>query len=834
MGEELTAPLADFGAADVAAAGGKGANLGELVRGGFPVPPGFVVSTAAYRLLLKETGLGGELVRLLEAGAASGSPGTARPGPDGTAAGRAGQAVTGPDGASIRDLFAGTGMPDRLRAAIIAAYRELGGGPVAVRSSATAEDLPGAAFAGQQDTFLDVDGERAVLRAVAGCWASLWTDRAMAYRNRNGIDPHQVGIAVVIQRMVRAEAAGVLFTANPLTGRRGELVVEAAAGLGEAVVSGALTPDNYVLDVHGALLRFTPGQGGAVLVPAQLAGLASLAGRVQELFKRPQDIEWALAEGRLHLLQARPMTALPPEPPRLNRLQRMVGPFFMEMFQQRPYPLDVSGWMQHGIGAMLERMAGSVGARFPPLPRLLPEEDGVVVQLILPVPRPTLRMLGAPLSVLRRARRFDAAQWTEDPRFAAFLAEIGRLRAGELAALPVRALLAAAEEALSAMSLITELRVSYLPSAFLPLGRLRLLLALLGAGRLGPALIAGAETRTSQANRGLEALAEQVNARPDLAQAFRGLEPARLLVRLRQDPEFAGFREALDAFLAEYGHRETVSIVLSSAPTWAEAPEVVLGLVRSMLGERPAARDQSEEALARLWRHPAMRFAPLRRAVQRAVAEAKCGIAFRENTHFYATMVLPVLRRAYAELGRRLAGAGVLADPAEVYHLRFGELGELVRQADDGGALPPTVAESYRSVVRARAAKRRELQGVPLLDPVVLFARRRPPSGVLVTGTGASRGQAAGRVRLVRGPEEFGLLRSGEILVCPYTNPSWTPLFRRAAAVVVDLGGLGSHAAIVAREYGIPAVMGTGNGTAVLRDGQYILVDGNRGTVTAG
>jgi rifampicin phosphotransferase len=807
--EALTGPLADFGAADVALAGGKGANLGELVRAGFPVPPGFVVTTAAYRLLLEQSGRGEQLARLLEG--------------------------AGEEGAAIRALFTGASPPAPLVAAIIAEYRELGKGPVAVRSSATAEDLPGAAFAGQQDTFLDVDGEQAVLGAVARCWASLWTDRAMAYRARNGIDPHEVSIAVVVQRMVPAEAAGVLFTANPVNGTRAQLVVDAAAGLGEAVVSGAVTPDNYVLDPGGALLRFTPGEGGAVLGPEQLAALARLAGRVQELFDRPQDIEWAFADGRLHLLQARPMTALPPEPPRLNRLQRLVGPFFLEMFQQRPYPLDVSGWMQHGIGAMLERMAGSVGARFTPLPRLLPEEDGVVVQLILPLPRPTLRMLAAPLSVLRRARRFDAARWTEDPRFPAFLAEVRRLGAEDLAALPPRAVLGAAEEALAAMALVTELRVSYLPSAFLPLGKLRLLLALLGAARLGPALIAGAETRTGQANRGLEALAEQVNARPNLALAFRELEPAQLLVRLRQDPEFAGFREAFDVFLASYGHRETVSIVLSSAPTWAEAPEVVLGLVRSLLGERPASPDRSAEALATLERHPALRFAPLRRTVLRAVAEAQRGIAFREDTHFYATMVLPVLRRAYAELGRRLACAGVLADPAEVYHLRFGELGELIRraEADDGGVLPAAVAERYRAVVRERAAKRRELQGVPLLDPAVLFGHRRPPPGTLVSGAGASRGQAAGRVRLVRGPEEFGLLRSGEILVCPYTNPSWTPLFRRAAAVVVDYGGLGSHAAIVAREYGIPAVMGTGSGTAVLRDGQPVIVDGNRGTVRA-
>ncbi|EMY33364.1 phosphoenolpyruvate synthase, partial [Arthrobacter crystallopoietes BAB-32] len=237
-------------------------------------------------------------------------------------------------------------------------------------------------------------------------------------------------------------------------------------------------------------------------------------------------------------------------------------------------------------------------------------------------------------------------------------------------------------------------------------------------------------------------------------------------------------------------------------------------------------------ALARLLRHPALRLAPLRRALLQAVDDAKRGMAFREDTHFYATMVLPPLRRAYAGLGRRLTAAGVLAEPAEVYHLRFEELADLTGQYD-GGALPAAVVERYRALVRARAAKRRELQAVPLLDPAVLFAHHRTAPGALVSGTGASRGQAAGPVRVIRGPDEFGLLRSGEILVCPYTNPAWTPLFQRAAAVVVDYGGLGSHAAIVAREYGIPAVMGTGNGTRVLHDGRQVLVDGNRGVVTA-
>lgn len=218
--------LADFGADDLALAGGKGANLGELVRQGFPVPAGFVVTTDAYTALLADSGVGARLDQLL------------------VTSNDADQAP----GAQIRDLFSHAKIPAVLRSEIASAYAAMGGGPVAVRSSATAEDLPGAAFAGQQDTYLNVVGEDALLQAVLDCWASLWTDRAISYRQRQGIDQRQVAIAVVVQDMVQAETAGVLFSANPVTGERGEIVIDASPGLGEAVVSGLVTPEHYVLD----------------------------------------------------------------------------------------------------------------------------------------------------------------------------------------------------------------------------------------------------------------------------------------------------------------------------------------------------------------------------------------------------------------------------------------------------------------------------------------------------------------------------------------------------------------------------------------------------------
>jgi pyruvate,water dikinase len=324
MADTLTRPtkrlvtrLNTVGRDDLAVAGGKGANLGELIQGGFPVPDGFVVSTEAYAAVVE----GGGLAAVIADG------------------------LTADDGgAAIRAAFADVVIPDGLVTAILEAYRDLGGGPVAVRSSATAEDLPGAAFAGQQDTYLNVVGDDAVLDAVRRCWGSLWTERAIGYRDRQGIDPGAVRIAVVVQEMVDAEFAGVMFTAEPVTGDRSAVVVDASSGLGEAVVSGLVTPDHYVLDASGRVRNYTPGRrevvirsaaGGGVTrsknadattlpdtVPAELAALGRA---VAAHFGRPQDVEWAYADGRVWLVQARPMTALPPPPLRLTRRQRQLG-----------------------------------------------------------------------------------------------------------------------------------------------------------------------------------------------------------------------------------------------------------------------------------------------------------------------------------------------------------------------------------------------------------------------------------------------------------------------------------------------------------------------------
>jgi pyruvate,water dikinase len=332
-------------------------------------------------------------------------------------------------------------------------------------------------------------------------------------------------------------------------------------------------------------------------------------------------------------------------------------------------------------------------------------------------------------------------------------------------------------------------------------------------------LLVGTPTRTTDANRALEALAARAREDSRLQEASAKLDPAALV-------EFPEFQADFTAYLAEYGHRETVSPVLVTPPTQGEAPETVLGLINMLAAAPPPPLQDTDRAMSELLRHPLLRRSPaLGARVERWVAAARTGMAFREDSHFYFLLPLPILRKSLLEMGRRLCNVGVLDEPKQVFHLRLEEL-EAIED-------PETLAEpeKLRDTMLSRSARREELAGVRLIDPTAVFPQ--PDSDALVTGTPASSGTATGPVRVIMEPAEFDRLAAGDVLVCPYTNPAWTTLFQSAAAVVVDSGGPASHAAIVAREYGIPAVMGTGIGTTTLTDGQLVTVNGSTGHVTA-
>ncbi|MDF3015681.1 MAG: uncharacterized protein K0R44_906, partial [Thermomicrobiales bacterium] len=302
----------------------------------------------------------------------------------------------------------------------------------------------------------------------------------------------------------------------------------------------------------------------------------------------------------------------------------------------------------------------------------------------------------------------------------------------------------------------------------------------------------------------------EIRSDPDLAALFGSQDSEHLLAALRQEAPGRAILERLTAFLDAYGHRETGSPLLVSQPTWKDTPQTVLGILQGMARAEPTSRHGPsmwmmvrDEVLA----HPILRFQPLRVVVLSLITQARLVSALREDTHYAMTLPMPILRRALLELGRRLAEAGILESAEDVFHLRFDELESI------DGVWPPTanIAEELRKAARRRADRRLELEraGTPLMDLPSLTGPQ-PGGDVLVVGTPGSPGVAEGPVRIVHDPAAFGSLCPGEVLVAPYTNPSWTPLFTRAAAVVVDTGAAMSHAAIVAREYGVPAVMGTG------------------------
>ncbi|MBM7790029.1 PEP/pyruvate-binding domain-containing protein [Tenggerimyces flavus] len=771
--------LGEVGAEDVSLVGGKGANLGELARKGLPVPEAFIVTTRVEHL-----------------------------------------------SASVR-------------AAIVEGYRTLGNGPVAVRSSATAEDLPDATFAGQYDTFLDVRGLDSLLEAIRQCQSSLSTERALAYGQRQGITG-QARIAVIVQRMVDADHAGVMFTAHPVTGDRNQVVVDACEGLGEALVSGLVTPDHYVLGRRDRLTEWSRGGGQAngasgrgrsirpVMSRRSLRELARLGRIVARHFGCPQDIEWASAEGTIWLVQARPMTALPAPP--LTGRQRRFARTIADYINSRPYPLDMTTWVPHGPlglqGGLLTEFFGISNA----FEQALPEIDGIVERFVPPALRPTPRTLTAPFRVVSRAARHDHTRWTEDPRFREFERGLEEVARQQPASLSWPALVGSPRRIMALARPIVELRKSYLPRVLLAGVGLWLVLRALGRRALFADLIIGAPTLTAEANAELDMLARRVRADASLARAFVELESPEVLHQLRERAELAEFGDALADFLHRHGHRETSSPAYVSAPTWSEEPAAVLGMLAAMASQPEASETttRAELAMNALRTHTAMRWSPTRRSVERLVAVASAGIAFREDTHYHMTRPMSVLRRALLEIGTRLHHEGVLNEPEEVFHLRLEELEGIPHVP----SVPDAEASRLRAAVACRAARREELADVPMIDVAALSDVPDTGDDALLTGAPAASGRATGPVRVVLGTSDFATLRKGDILVCPYTNPAWTPLFHLAAAVVVDSGSVASHAAIIAREYGIPAIMATGRGTATLVDGQIVTVDGGAGRVT--
>jgi pyruvate,water dikinase len=865
----VVVPLPDLDAGSVPVAGGKAANLGELVRAGFAVPDGFCVTTGAYREVAAAAGLADVLDRLaaLDPDDVDGSAELAR---------------------EARERILATPVPGHVAAAVTAAHRALGGPAVAVRSSATAEDLPSASFAGQQDTYLEIEGDDAVLDAVHRCWASLWTDRAVLYRTRNRVDHARTELAVVVQRMVDAAVAGVLFTADPVTGARGHSVVDASPGLGEAVVSGAVDPDHFVVQTEtGAVLErklgngvHRPAPGTACLTDEQVAALVRLGARVQEHFGSPQDVEWAVdGDGRYWLTQARPVTTLFPVPdggPDTDGL-RVYFCFSLAQGLTRPLtPLGVSAIRV--IGSSVAQLYGRPPDDPVAGPPAIRDAAGRVFLDITPMMRSTPGRAVVPrvLDVMEARSAAVLRGLFDDPRLSVVHPSwwpVAR-RIGYVAArhgIPLRMAEALVSPAAAHRRLdrtVAQLRArARAPEVATAAQRWDDVVATLGAAAALPprvvapaaagfamlglaAKVLGADARPGDLPTVLRGLSHNVTTEMDLelwrlATTVRADRPATAVLQDGSATDLAGeyragtlpvvLQRGLHEFLDRYGQRAVAEIDLG-LPRWAEDPTHVLGVLRNYL--QVADPDRAPDTVfARAGAEAADMVATLTARARRrgrlrgavvgfALGRARQLAGVRELPKYCLVLVLARAREQLRVLAADLAATGVLTDPADVSFLRLREVTGPV----DGGDLRAAVGQ--RRGEYDRELRRRHIPRVLLSDGTEPEARAAGPAsgdGVLA-GTGASAGRVTGRARVVLEPTG-ARVGPGEILVTPSTDPGWTPLFLTAGGLVMEMGGANSHGAVVAREYGIPAVVGVPGATTRISTGQQLTVDGTTGLV---
>ncbi|KUM80585.1 rifamycin-inactivating phosphotransferase [Streptomyces griseorubiginosus] len=864
MSEQYVSALQEIDRSQVALVGGKGAHLGELSRiEGVRVPDGFCVTTDAFRRFMAAgPSVDGRLDRLADAD------------PDDREAIRT-------LSAEIRRTIEEIAVPDDIAASITGALARLGEQEAcAVRSSATAEDLPSASFAGQQDTYLNVVGPVEILRHVRRCWASLFTERAVTYRRRNGIDHRAVHMAVVVQKMVFPQASGILFTADPVTGNRRVATVDAGFGLGEALVSGLVNPDVFkvrdgevvsrtIAVKQRAVLALPDGgtqettvdaarQAQPALTDAQAVELVRLGRVVEDRFGRPQDIEWCLTDDGFHIVQSRPITTLFPVPAsadRENHIYVSVG--HQQMMTDAMKPLGLSTWRRTAMVPMAEaggRLFVDVTRRLAaPASRaalldLMGKGDPLVRDalesvldrddFVLPLPDapPEAGPNGSPAPA--------PAPIETDPAIVTGLIERSK------------ASVAALERDIRTKS-GPEL-FDFLREAFVEHKRV------LADPQNLPVIMAGMEATwwlneklhewlgeknaadtltlsapdniTSEMGLALLDVADVVRARPEVVEFLQGVEDEGFLDELPKLPGGTEARDAIEAYLDRYGMR-CVGEIDITRPRWRERPTTLVpvildnvrnfgpGAARRRFEEgRLKAERKEQEVLSRLRTLPDGE----RKAeeTKRMIDRVRTFIGYREYPKYNIISRYFVYKQALTAEAERLVRAGVLAERDDCFYLTLEEFEAAVRSNEVDHRLVEERKETFRTYQALTPPRVLTSDGEAVSGA---YRRDDVPDGSLA-GLAVSAGTVEGRARVVLDMADADL-EAGDILVTSFTDPSWSPLFVGIAGLVTEVGGLMTHGAVVAREYGLPAVVGVEGATRLIRDGQRIRVHGTDGYV---
>jgi len=809
-GKNYVTELRGTSVADAESVGRKAAVLGELLTAGMAVPDGRVLTVDAFQ----------DVLRLDDSGMARPDLGKAA-------------------------------LPDGVVAAIDEVFAALGDGPVAVRSSAVDEDLAGMSYAGQYDSVLDVRGREALESAIRTCWQSAFSDRVSMYRAEDWRSDDVPRVAVLVQRMVDARAAGVAFSANPVTGDRGEVRINAVRGLADRLVSGLVSPDEW--SVRESVAGQVAGTEEAI-DSAQAAKIAELAREIEKLFDAPQDIEWAIARDRVWLLQARPITALPepgvtavpmvvdPPPGHWSKASHTTSPLTpLRRSTVLPTLNDTSGYLfsfSMGTRLAFEDIGGWLYSRF-----VMPDGPAEMAKRLQQV-------LGAVFQD-EPQRRVDLwhSEWRDE-----LTGALRRLRDEvDPVALSDEDLLAHLLEIRAVEDKAMEVHFKLGGVGILAVGKL----GVLCAGQLGWSaaktldLLNGLPGMTTEPAHRLAALAAQARTSAEVMESL-GREDATVDEIRTADERFGA---AFDTYLRDFGLR-TVGIDISS-PAMAERPELLVALLRGQL-DRGFDPDGQAEALA------GERAAAERDARSKitdpgtfdsVLRLAQAVYPLRDDSNYLVQVAGGLFRRAVLHVGDRLARRGLISQAEGVLTLVFDEVIDALRRDVDLHAVeaarageflwaqqnsgpteygaetkrtPPAdliakLPQPAREVVEAGLWSMREVAGIR--------AETSPDASAVAHGLAASRGTYTGPVRVILNEADFGKLRTGDVVVCPETTAEWSVLFPCVGALITDTGGLLSHPAIIAREYRVPAVLATGDGTKRLRDGDMVTVDGDNGTV---
>jgi phosphohistidine swiveling domain-containing protein len=902
-------------------AGGKGANLVRLTRAGFDVPRGFIVSTNAYREFVKANGLEGVIKQELEELESE----------DTNELENASEA--------IRAAFLQGDIPARIHLEILSAYAELNPeangeyqNPVAIRSSATAEDLPDLSFAGQQDTYLNVIGEEPILQAVVNCCSSLWTARAIGYRMRNHISHDEAALAVVVQEMVQSDVSGVLFTANPLTGALNESVIDATFGLGEALVSGQVEPDHFVVSSL-ALTSYPQGSGAAAtaeaqskstgewkavsrtlgakkistrskagggvesieeqsetkqtLTESQIQQLAETGARIQKEYGAPQDIEWAFTNDKLYILQARGITSLFPVPKvsfdpliiwiSFGAVQGLVGPLTPigrdtilqvvagggRLFDVTLKPEEVDVFAAAGERVWIkfsDVMRNPLGSRiFKVALGIIEPSSGQILRTLSTDPRVGVGKGKFTFTTARRLIRFFAPIFLRlvrnmlhpETARARFDADIEAfLSTTQIAPASNRF-----ERLANVVAFIRE-RIAtvfaFLIPRFIPIfgpgmAGLGLITKLSGDSNLALEVTRGLPNNvTTEMDLALWETAKRIQADAESKTRFAASSALELARQYLNGTLPSASQQVIARFLEKYGVRGVGEIDFGQ-PRWREEPTPVMHTLQSYLqidsafapdvvfakGER-VAQDAVEKIVANVKKqHGGWLKAKIVRAAARRI---RLLMGARESPKFFAIRVMGIAKKALLEVGQEFADAGTINRADDLTFLKLNELEELANSGRGDQPVAPT--KDWKSLIAERRAtyerelRRRQVPRVLVSDGRAFYEGigSETDTGDLITGSPVSPGVVEGIVHVVFDPRGTQLA-PGEILVCPGTDPAWTPLFMAAGGLVTEVGGMMTHGSVVAREYGIPAVVGVHQATLRLKDGQKIRVDGTQGKI---